>query len=205
MASALQDIASVVNVALVKIGWKQGIGDLRDGSAAASLALDIYSQTRDELLRKTTWGFAERNIVLTLLKSAPAGGYVPPIVWNPTDYPPQAYWYEYAYPDDCLLIRAVKPSVVFVPNFDPTPNVFSIANDNAFAPPRRVILTNVANALAVYTGQIGNPSTWDVGFAEALIDELGKRLAPALTGLEAAKMESVAAANSSSRAAVEQG
>jgi hypothetical protein len=52
-----------------------------------------------------------------------------------------------------------------------------------------VILCNVANALITYAGQVTDPTEWDSGFIEALASALGRRLAPALVGLDAAKLE----------------
>ena len=113
------------------------------------MALRIYSETRDEMLRAFDWGFAERNINMTLLKSAPAGGYFPPNVWNPVTNPPPPWAFEYGYPSDCLKVRSVKPVPMFVQNFDPQPNVFAVENDNALNPAQKVILCNVPSAMLV--------------------------------------------------------
>ena len=50
---------------------------------------------------------------------------------------------------------------------------------------QRVVLANIPNAVAVYTGRITDPTTWDTGFAEALIAALGKRLMPVLGSMQA--------------------
>jgi hypothetical protein len=173
------------------MGWKgPRIASLFDGSAAAQKFLDLYAQTRDELLRNDIydWGFAERNVAMTLLKSAPPGGYFPPNLWNPAVNPPPGYLYEYQYPADCIKVRAVKPVPLFNINWDPQPNIFSVDNDNAFNPPQRVILCNVPNAVLVYTGQITDPGTWDVGFVSVLATKLERYVAAALVGMEGAKM-----------------
>jgi hypothetical protein len=117
---------------------------------------------------------------MTLLKSAPAAGYIPPTVWNGTSNPPIPWRFEYAYPSDCIKIRAVKATPIFIPNFDPKPSLFDVPNDNYLVPPQRVIVCNVPNALLVYTGQITDLSTWDSECIDALVDELGKALAPML-------------------------
>jgi hypothetical protein len=206
MVASATTAADIVNIALVRIGWKQPIGNLYDGSAAAQLALNLYGQTRDELLRKMEPGFSMRNVAMTLLKAAPPGGYIPGITpWDQTLYPPVNWLFEYAYPDGCLKARAVKPTPMFFPNVDPSPNVFSIDNDNAYAPPKRVILCNIENALLVYTGRVTDPSTMDVGFIEALTETLGERLAPGLTGLDAAKLEGAEAQAETAMVEMEQG
>jgi hypothetical protein len=176
---AVQSAADAVNAALVRIGYKLRVGSLFDGSAAAKKSLDIYAQTRDELLRQNDWAFAERNTTLTPIKSAPATGYIPPTVWS-TAYPPLPWAFEAAWPTDCLKVRAVKPVSMLIPNFDPQPNLFAVVNDNSLTPPARVIVYDVANAVLVYTGQITDPNAWDADFCESIIDQLAQRLAPAL-------------------------
>lgn len=129
MSAVLQSPADIINDALVRIGYKLRIASLQDGSEAASEALNIYGQTRDEMLRNGNWMFAQKTATLTLLKSAPAGGYIPPTQWNPTTNPPLPYSYEYLYPDDCLKVRAVKSVPLFLFNPDPQPKLFTIGSD----------------------------------------------------------------------------
>lgn len=187
MPASLQNPTDIVNDALRRIGWKMRIGSLYDGSEAAKVALDIYGQTRDQLISDGNFDFEERQIALTLLKQAPQGGYVPPNMWS-TAYPALPWLFSYTYPDDCLKVRSVKEAPIFVVNFDPQPNRYSVDNDNGFTPPKRVILCNVPNAILVYAGQVTDPTTWDVAFTESFAAALGQRLAPALLGLNAAKL-----------------
>src|SRR5260370_6554871 len=184
MVASVQSPADLCNVALRRIGYKFRVGNLYDGSTASKVALDIYAQTRDELLRQNDFDFAERNIVMNLLKQAPAGGYFPPNTWNPAIHPSLPWLFEYSYPVDCLKVRAVKGVPLFVLNFDPQPFVYMVENDNAFTPPQRVILCNVPNAVLTYTGQITDLTTWEADTVEALAAALGRRLAPPLMGLE---------------------
>jgi hypothetical protein len=204
--AAVQSPADLANVALVRMGYKLRVGSLYDGSAAAKKILDVYAQTRDELLRAFDWGFAERSTVLTLQKSAPAlpgggFGYIPPTVWNGAVNPPLPWLFQYAYPADCLKIRLVKAVPLFVPNFDPQPNQPAIANDSYVAPAQRVILSNIPNATLVYTGQVTDPATWDVGFVAECAAALERSLGPALIGSQAMQAE---AANEAQAAMVAQ-
>jgi hypothetical protein len=185
MASTIQNPADVVNASLGRIGIKRDIGSLFDGSESSSAALRIYGQTRDELLRNFEWGFAERNIVLTLLKTAPVFGYSAATPWS-TAYPPLPWIYEYTYPADMLKLRALRPGKV-IPEYDPVAVEFRIVNDSGYTPARRVILTNLASAICVYTGQVTDPTTWDAGFTEAMIAALARRLAPELAGQQEAE------------------
>lgn len=200
MATVITSPADVVNLALASIGYKDRIGSIFEGSMPAKQALDIYSQTRDELLRATDYGFAERNLNLTLLKQAPAGGYFPPNVWNGTNNPPPPWVFSYTYPTDCLKVRSLKQMPLFVMDFDPQPNVFAIENDNYFTPARKVILCNVPSAMLVYTGQVTDPTTWESDFIEEFADELGRRLAPTLANMDAAKFAAGAAAQAADNA-----
>jgi hypothetical protein len=187
-SAALQSPADLCNLALVRMGYKLRIGSLFDGSTAAKKFLDVYSQTRDELLEVGDYDFSERTLALTLLKSAPQGGYFPPVNWDPTTNPPFGFAYEYAFPGDAIKIRSVKPPALFLINADPQPHSFKLANDGGYNPPQRVVLCNVGNAVATYTAQVTDPVTWNVTFCEALAAALERRTAAALIGIEAAKM-----------------
>lgn len=210
MPASVSSPADVVNVALRRIGYELRVGSLYDGSKASNNALDLYAQTRDELLRQNDWGFAERNISMTalLLKTAPAA-YVPGQTdWDPALYPPLPWRYEYQYPDDCLKVRALKAVPILIPNYDPQPNVWSVANDKAFASPpfvRKVILTYVPQAALVYTGQVTDPAQWEADFVEAIAAALGRRLAPGLGKMNVVQLAAQDEAGSTRVAEMEQG
>ena len=184
MPASLNSPADIINAALTRIGYKDRVGSLFEGSKAAKKALDIYGQTRDEMLRMGDWPFAQRDTAGSLIKSAPVGGYVPPIVWN-SSYPPLPWAFEYAYMSDCIKVLAVKPAPIMIPNFSPQPHLFDDANDGN----QRVILSNVANAVITYVGQVTNPSDMPTDFVEAFVASLARRLAPVLSTLDAAKLE----------------
>lgn len=204
---AAQSPADVINLALARLGFKLRVGSLYDGSAAAKKALDVYAQTRDVLLRDAdyAWPFAERNVVATLLKQSPVGGYIPPNQWNPVNNPPLSWLFEYSFPSDCLEVRAVKPQTFFIPNFDPQPNLFAIINDNGFTPPQRAIVCNVAGAILTYVGQVTDPNQWPPDFTEALAANLARRLAPFVGGPEALKVEAADEQMSDAMAEAKQG
>lgn len=181
--------ADLVNLALVRIGRKDYVANLWEGTDTSDAALNIYGQTRDAVLCEQDWDFAERNVALAVLKTAPAAGYFPPNVWNPATNPPVPWQFEYTYPDDCLKIRAIKSSPLMMPNFDPKPVLFSEENDTAFVPPRKVILCNVQAALMVYTGRVTDPLTWKPLFVEALVAALARRLAGVFGGGQMVQLE----------------
>lgn len=206
MVVSLSSAGSVVNAALVRIGYKKQIGNLHDGSEAAQLAVQVYGQTRDTLMRTGNFDFPQREVTLTLLKSSPLSGYIPGFSpWDPATNPQIGYKFEYAYPTDCLKLNSVRPVPIFVPEFDPSPYPFKIANDNAYTPARRVVLCNLADAVGTYVGRIADPTIWPADFTEALIEALGERLAPALTTMDAAKAEAAESRAGKAEAMMERG
>jgi hypothetical protein len=195
MTVSVNSPEDVINLSLARIGYKKRIGSIWEGSAAARKALDIYGQTRDEMLRAGDWEFCEvTGAPLTVLKAAPSQGYTPANPWNPTTFPPPGWAYSYAYPSDCLDLRAVKPVSSFAPNFAPVPHRFGIDVDNTLSPAAKVILADFFPAVAVYCSRVTNPQIWDADFIEAFAAELGRRLAPVLTDPRMAQVEAADAA-----------
>jgi hypothetical protein len=184
MATTITSPADIVNVALAKIGYKLRINNLYEGSLPAQKTLDIYGQTRDDVLRMGKWPFAQRDVPATLIKAAPPGGYFGGNVWSNL-YPPLPWRFEYVYPSDCIEVRAVKPADVLLPNFSPQYHTFTVANDGN----QRVILSNVPEAVITYTGQVTNPTDMPPDFVEALSEALGRRLAPSISTIDAVKLE----------------
>ena len=186
MAASLSSPADIVNAALAELKYPLRVGDLYDGTPAAKKALDIYGQARDALLRSDDWGFPRGDIVLALLKQAPPGGYVPGVSdWNSANNPPMPYLYEYAYPSDCLMLRAIQPPAIFIPNFILRPYVFEIGNDNVpvtgqQSAPGRVIFCYCASAVGTYVRQVTDMTQWDVGFVDAFVAEVKRRIGPAI-------------------------
>lgn len=203
MTASVSSPADLANLSLARIGFKGRVGSLLEGSAAAKLILNVYAQTRDAVLEASDWDFAERNISMALLKSAPPGGYVPPNGWTPA-YPSPPWFFSYGYPADCLKVRSVQQAPVFVIDMDPQPSSFMVENDNSFTPAQKVILCNVPSAILTYTGQITDLSTWEADAIEAFAAALGRRIAPSLMGLDAAKMAAADEAQSTATGVQEQ-
>lgn len=188
MTTSVTNPEGVVNIALGRIKYPTRINSIFEGSKAAIAALDIYGQTRDDLLRTSDWPFARRDAALVLQKQAPAGGYVPPTVWS-SAYPALPWGFQYAYPGDALRIRSIRSVDLFLVNYDPREHRFTVSNDNSLVPAQKVILTNVPGAIATYSARVTDPAAWDADFVEAMAAALARRLAPVLTDMEAAKME----------------
>jgi hypothetical protein len=201
MANVLQTAADYVNAAMINIGITNQIGSLYDGSKEANAALAIYGHTRDVLIRSKDWQFVSRTVALTMLKQAPTAFLAQ---WT-DQYPPQGWLFEYAYPDDMVKLRNLKGTAVLIPEFDPQPRSWSIYNDTSYTPPRRTILCQVAEAIAVYAGQVTDPLTWPPDFGQALIDDLGLALSAALEKPQAATLEAAEGAKDTAQATMEQG
>jgi hypothetical protein len=181
------DIVDILNQGLRSGGVPLRIADYYEGSEAAKTALEIYGQSRDELIRTTDWSFSRGVLALTLLKGPPPdGGFNPIQPWS-TIYPPPGFLYEYAYPGDCLDLRAIIAPPGGMPDLDPLPALFRVDNDAvpvvsgsppvASGPPAKVILCNMTNAIGVYRRQVTDVTQWEPGFTASLIEILGKKFA----------------------------
>jgi hypothetical protein len=165
--SSVSTVEGICNLALDRIGWPRSIGSIYEGTAEARVALRGYGQTRDELLKSQDWEFAERFVTLT------ATGFSPPPIWS----------YVYTYPSDCLKVRYVIEGSATATDMDPKSTLFG--DINVTSPSSlRVIVANVSPATLCYTGQVTDMTTWDTGFTETLIEELGRRFAEGLGSAE---------------------
>lgn len=185
----MASIVSICNQALSEIGTQSAIADLMEASAEAQQCSLWYDDLRKRLLRTAQWGFARRQIVLTQLGDAQD---------HTASYP---YLFKYAYPSDALKIRyllapplpppsgSTNPPVVGVTvpfpfwMFPSRANRFMVASDvDAFGASRKVILSNVCAATAVYTADEQNPDLFDDLFSGALASALAYKLCIPLSG-----------------------
>jgi hypothetical protein len=183
------DAIAIVNMALAEIGAQAQVSSINpsDGSAEGNVASLFYQPKIDDLHRAAHWNFARFQIPLTLLKAAQGTPE------NPTGttilIPPQPWAYSYAYPSDCLKARYILPVApttgVQVP-FTTADNTgtpgysadfavrFVVATDTDTQGNRvRVILTNMSQAVLVYTSRITDPNLWDPSFTQAATSYLG--------------------------------
>lgn len=165
----------LLNSALRRVGYPTPIGSIFEGSRASRAALDFYVQTRDSFFRSHDWDLLRQQVSLgNPIKTAPPGGYPPGTPWDGSLYPPPDWVYAYAFPANCIEVRAVMTLPAVLPNFTPHYVRFVVADDPVSQ--EKVVLTNAPNALAVITGRVTNPDTWqDAAFTEALIDALAEQ------------------------------
>jgi hypothetical protein len=174
------------NQALVEIGYPRVIGDFWEGSPAAQVAIQVYGQTRDDLLREADWQWARGDATLTILKQA----LIPPLTpWDETQ-PVPPWQFEYAYPSDCLYLRYLRPepdAFFGWDQFEPVPILFTLGNDLISGVQTKVILTNLGTpgptptAIAVYTRQVLDPNLWEANFRATLIERLATKFTVGLS------------------------
>lgn len=192
MPVAVEDIW---NTALRRINYPTPIGFAFEGSRASRVAVEVYGQTRDTLIESKDWRFARQEVALTLLKTAPVGGYGPFNPWT-NQYPLLPWVYEYGYPENCLKLRSVRQTPIIMPDYDPVPSIFDVANDPSLNPPAKVVLTNIPAAIASFTASVNDPQQWasEAQFIEALIEALALRFQEALNPQEDAVKDRAAEA-----------
>lgn len=172
----------VVNIALAEIGVQKSISSFTDNSTEAKVAKLLYKPKIEALMRAARWNCARKQDNLTLLKAISING-----VTSDTP-PPRPWFYEYAYPSDCLQARYLIPDVLNTGEINPPLTTadnlapyawgvgsipFAVANDQIDTRPTRVILTNLQNAILVYTFYIEDPTQWDPQFMAAATSFLG--------------------------------
>ena len=182
--------ADICNMALDAMSAKVTINGINPPSPPNSLAAQVASrnyQTQvDSVFRAANWSDGRYQDSLEMLGAAvgtpenPAGGALP--------VPPFPWLYMYAYPTDCLRMRFVmeppeapdssvpvltnvisnpsRPAPMVGAPF--TPGLVKDTNGNLV----KVILTNVRQALGVYTIRVDNPDLWDVLLKNSIIAAL---------------------------------
>lgn len=170
MAVSIQTPEDVVNAALTRIGFKFRIANMFDGSMAAKKSLDIYGQSRDALLRRYNWGFANKYALGVV------SGQTAPAPWS----------VEYNYPTDAIKILNILGAAYLADKTQPLPNQWEVLND---AVAGKTIVCNLSGATLVYTSQVTDPSKWEPQFAEALISDMAKKLSKGFSSIEIAKLE----------------
>lgn len=183
MPASVTSPADVVNQALAALGHSGRVGNLYDGSAAAKKALDIFAETRDEVLRKKDWPFALRQVAGTGAASVVSG-------WA----------HAFAYPSDCIRLRSVAPAVIPSPNYDPQPVLWTLFNDKSVSPAIKVILTQITPVSLNYVGQVTDMALWEPLFVAAVVEALAAKLGPGLVKQIAPAIDPAGAVNDAAHA-----
>lgn len=170
---------SLCQQSLLMIGARTSITSVfpSDGSTEANTCNILYAPVITNLLRSAHWAFARKQIAATQLKAL----YVNGVLQTGTNAPPTPWFYEYAYPADCLKVRfimnltantAVAPPLTTGGGQFPVPR--ALAGFSRFTPAidtdshgvaQKVILTDQCQAQMVYTADLSSsPNLWDSQF-----------------------------------------
>lgn len=147
----------ICNKALSHIGAK-AITDLNDDVPSAVKCNLLYGPARDFVLGDHAWNFAEKRILLALV----------------SDVTPIGYSFAYEYPSDCIALRRI-----YQPVKGGKPIRYSETSNSSLD--GRLILTDLEEAIAIYTAKITVVNAFSVGFEEALAWKLASDLAYPIT------------------------
>ena len=173
MADLSVSEVSICNMALSKIGASSSIESLTEGSAEANECNLWYTFSRRQTLQATDWGFARRRITLATHGDDPPSG-----VWG----------YRYQYPSDCLTMRKIESPVSGVGVWSPEEKrlvadadaiPFSVELDDN--QDTKSILSNLDNAIAVYTMDLVEVTLFSEMFVTTLATAIAANIAYALT------------------------
>jgi hypothetical protein len=158
----------IVNQALQLFGDETppvtGVFPTFDNSPAGQAAAKLYGPAVATIARQFGWDFSRNFVALA------ATGNTPPVGWA----------FEYAYPSIGIEIRQLMPPVIADAN-NPLPQNWSVGNAPVAGVPAKVVWSNLAGALAIFTNQPG-PDLWDPLFRESVVRLLGSELAQATAG-----------------------
>lgn len=148
--------AGICNTALLRVGQLQGISALSDNTPQAKACNKLWAGARDATLEAVAWPFAMRREALAAVTDGERG----------------AWAYAYRLPTDCIaprnLDQADDDNALGAYNTNPGEAeqlVFRIEGDEALG---RVLLTNVEDAVLVYTAKVEEPARWSPMFRDAM-------------------------------------
>lgn len=195
---ATGDVLSISNRALLSIGARKQVSSVMpsDGSAEANAISVLWTPTFESLARSAHWNALRKQRTLSLIQAAQGTPENPS--GTSMAVPPTPWLYAYAYPDDCLDMQFVVPSLpVQVGGSVPATTINNAAGSwlpsggqivyavattyDTKNTPTLSILTNQCQAQAVYTVNQPNPAGWDSLFQAAMVASLAAFLVPALS------------------------
>lgn len=155
MASQVQ----IVNRALAHLGMNP-ITNIQSNDQSAIVANQFWEQCRDDVLSEHRWPFANVQIALALVSDEVEG-------WE----------YVYGYPTKCARLFNVfnegNVSTKDIQEFE----VVYIATSN-----KRVVCTNIDEAIGEYTYKVSDTTVWDSKFITAFSYRLASEMAHTLIG-----------------------
>lgn len=166
MAISTQTVSEVqiAKFAISRIGGKniESFDPVEDSVESHQTAL-WYHHCRRETLELFDWVFARKRLTLALDSNAAPSG-----VWV----------YRYQFPADGIVIRSIQNPAGR--NADPVPFDIEVPT----TPDVKTILTDVPDAVAIYTANITTPSLYSPSFVNAFSLSLAYKLSYAVRGDE---------------------
>lgn len=156
MASSAE---AICNIALLRVGQGQTLDSLDESTAEAQACDALYEHSRDSVLAAMPWRFATRRATLALLEDVERDG------WDLV----------YTAPADCLATRYLYPGTRNPGSDELTP--FALEDEDGEGP---VILTDLEDAVLVYTAKVTVVTRFPPLFVDALAWRLASELALAL-------------------------
>ena len=156
------NVEAVVNQAVDLIGYKRHIGSIWDGTRPARVALNAFSQTRDEVLALQSWPFALRRYGLVTTTPTPAFPWL----------------YRYAYPTGVIRLLDVYE---VQPDEESEEVRVSLWQEDAEGAVRTVV-TRFTPAAAVAVSQFTDLTKWPPEFTALVLQGLAQKLAQLVEG-----------------------
>ena len=157
----------IAKFALSRIGGAtiESFDPVEDSTESVEVAL-WYHHCRRETLEMADWGFARKRLTLA----------------EDTNAPPDGVWaYRYQYPANAIIVREIEnPAGRAAP---PVP--FSV--ELPITPEVKTILTDTADAVAIYTSNIILPDLYTPSFVNAFSLTLASKLMHSVRGDDALK------------------
>lgn len=159
----------IAKFSLARIGGEniEAFDPPEDSTESHQVAL-WYHHCRRETLELFDWAFARKRLILA----------------SDFNDPPDGVWiYRYQYPADAIVVRSLENPAGRAA--DPVP--FSI--ELPTSPEVKTILTDVGDAVAIYTANITTPSLYPPSFVNAFSLTLANKLMHPVRGDEKLKIE----------------
>jgi len=182
MATSIISEVRISNMALSNIGADSTIESMTEDSAGAKECDLWYHFSRLQALAAADWSWARRRLTLS----------------THGDDPPSGVWaYRYQYPSDCVKFRKIQNPAG--EKADPIPFQIEAAGTNFDT---RSILTNLNEAVGVYTFDQSQTAMFSEFFVEMFSFALASHIAFAITGKKEIRTEMIASFQSMSRVAL---
>lgn len=152
----------ISNMALSALGARATVASLNENSNEGITCKLWYDFCRLQTLASYNWSFAKTRVDLVLSDEDP-----PDTIWD----------FRYLLPDDCIAIRELQNPLG--PSADAVP--YSIEKSPLGV---RTLVTNLEDAVAVYTSDVTDTEEFTPFFADCLSTYLAYRIAVAITGDE---------------------